>query len=128
MISKKTNYLFNVDKRFHIKEEFVEDNPPPPPKQTERFSKKLTKAFHNLSELLTTCHTLSVGEVESGTGPKDEFDGSAQVYPPCEDNVNGGLVDGLVEGRNGVQVETVESEVLVICEGNNKEGACDTLC
>ena len=61
------------------------------------------------------------GEVESGTRPKDEFDGSAQVYSPCEDDVNDGLVDGLVEGQTGGQVE---SEVMLICDGNNKEAAC----
>ena len=69
-----------------------------------------------------------VGEVESGTGPKDAFDGSAQVSSPCEDNVNGGLVDGLVEGRTGVQVERVESEVVLICERNNMDGVCDMPC
>ena len=37
-------------------------------------------------------------------------------------------VDGRVEGRTGVQVERVESEAVLICEGNNKEGACDMLC
>ena len=68
------------------------------------------------------------GECDSDTRPKDAFDGPAQEKSPCADNVNGGLVDGLVEGRTGVQVERVESEVVVICDGNNKEGACDMLC
>ena len=36
--------------------------------------------------------------------------------------VNGGLVDGLVEGRTGVQVERMENGVVLCCEGNNKEG------
>ena len=69
-----------------------------------------------------------VGEVETGIGPKDAFDGSAQVSSPCEDNVNVGLLDGLVEGRTGVQVERVESEVVLICERNNMDGVCDMLC
>ena len=56
------------------------------------------------------------------------FLGNEMVYSPCEDNVNGGLVSGRVVGRTGVQVERVESEVVLICEGNNKEGACDILC
>ena len=47
---------------------------------------------------------------------------------PCEDDINKGLVDGRVEGRAGVQVERVESEVVLNCEGNNNEGACDMLC
>ena len=40
-------------------------------------------------------------------------------------DINEGLVDGRVEGRIGVHVE---SEVLLKCEGNNNEGACDMLC
>ena len=35
------------------------------------------------------------------------------------------LVDGRVEGRTGVHVE---SEVVLKCEGENNEGACDMLC
>ena len=69
-----------------------------------------------------------VGDVVSATGPKDTFDGSAQGKSPCEDDVSGGMVDGRVEGRTGVQVERVESEVVLNCEGNNNEGACDMLC
>ena len=37
-------------------------------------------------------------------------------------------MDGRVEGRTGVQVERVESEVVLICDGYNWEGACDMLC
>ena len=70
----------------------------------------------------------SAGEVESGTGRKDEFVGSAHVQSLCEDDVNGGLVYGRVVGRTGVQVERVESDVVLICDGNNKEGVCDMLC
>ena len=63
-------------------------------------------------------------DVHSGTGTKDTLDESAQGKTPCEDNVNRGLVDGRVEGRIGVQVERVESEVVLICDGHNREGAC----
>ena len=53
----------------------------------------------------------------------------AQVYSPCEDDVNRGLVGGRVEGRTGVQVErVVESEVVLRCKRNNNDGACDMLC
>ena len=47
---------------------------------------------------------------------------------PCEDNANRGLVDGPVEGRTGVQGERVKSEVVLICDGYNREGTCDMLC
>ena len=40
----------------------------------------------------------------------------------------GGLDDGRTEGRTGVQVERMESRVVVSCEENNKEGACDMPC
>ena len=60
-------------------------------------------------------------------GPKGTFDESAQEKFRCEDDVNRGLVDGRVEGRTGVQVERVESEVVLICDGYNKESACDML-
>ena len=69
-----------------------------------------------------------VSDVVSATGPKDTFDGSAQGQSPCEHGNNKGLVDGRVEGRIGVQVERVESEVVLSCEGNINEGACDLLC
>ena len=69
-----------------------------------------------------------VGDVVSAMGPKDTFDASAQGKSPCEDDLNKGLVDGRSEGRMGVQVERVESEVVLKCEGNNNEGACDMLC
>ena len=51
--------------------------------------------------------------------------GSAQDKTPCEVDINEGLVDGRVEGRTG---EPVESEVVLKCEANNNEGACDMLC
>ena len=57
--------------------------------------------------------------------PKDTFDGSAQGKPPCEVDINEGLVDGRIEGRTGMHVE---SEEVLKCEGNNNEGACDMLC
>ena len=62
-----------------------------------------------------------VGECVSARGAKDTFDGSAQGNSPCEDDINKGLVDGRVEGRAGVHVE---SEVVLKCED---EGACDML-
>ena len=64
-------------------------------------------------------------ECVSARGPKDTFDGSAQDKSPCEVDIIEGLVDGRVEGRTGVHVE---SEVVLKCEGNNNEGACDMLC
>ena len=65
-----------------------------------------------------------MGGCVSARGPKDTFDGSAPDKSPCEVDINEGLVDGRVEGRTGVHVE---SEVVLKCEGNNK-GACDMLC
>ena len=62
-----------------------------------------------------------MGECVSARGAKDTFDGSAQGNSPCEDDINKGLVDGRVEGRAGVHVE---SEVVLKCED---EGACDML-
>ena len=43
----------------------------------------------------------------------------------CEVDINEGMVDGRVEGRIGVHVE---NEVVLKCERNNNEGACDMLC
>ena len=57
--------------------------------------------------------------------PKDTFDGSAQGKSPCEVDSNGVLVDGRIEGRTGVHVE---SGVVLKCEENNNEGACDMMC
>ena len=71
---------------------------------------------------------VSVGDVVSAIGPKDTFDGSAQGKSLREHDNNKGLVDDRVEGWIGVQVERVESEVVLSCEGNNNEGACDMLC
>ena len=62
-----------------------------------------------------------MGEVVSGKGPKYEFDGSAQVSSPCEDDVNGGLDDGRVLGRTGVQVERVEIGVVLPCEETTRK-------
>ena len=61
-----------------------------------------------------------MGEFVSARGPKDTFDGSAQDKSPCEDDISKGQVDGQVEGRTGVHVE---SEVVRKCEGNTNEGA-----
>ena len=66
-----------------------------------------------------------VSECVSAKGPKVTFDGSAQGKGPCEDDSSKGLIDGRVEGRIGVKVE---SEVVLKCEGYHKEGACDMLC
>ena len=44
---------------------------------------------------------------------------------PCEVDIAEGRVDGQVEGRAGAHVE---SEVVLKCEGNNNEGACDMCC
>ena len=67
----------------------------------------------------------SEGECVSARGPKDTFDGSAQDKSPCEVDISENLVDVRVEGRTGVHVE---SEVVLKCEGNNNEGACDMMC
>ena len=64
----------------------------------------------------------TASECVSAIGPKDTFDGSAHGKSPCEDDISEGLVDGRVEVRTGVQVE---SEVVLHCEGYNKESACD---
>ena len=69
-----------------------------------------------------------VGDVVSATGPKDTFEESAQVLSPCEDDISRGLGDGRVEGRTGMQVERVQSEEVLSCEGYHNEGACDMLC
>ena len=66
-------------------------------------------------------HADLASECGSSRGPKDTFDGSSQGVPPCEGNSK----DGRIDGRTGVQVE---SEVVLNCEGNNYEGACDMLC
>ena len=58
-------------------------------------------------------------------GPKDTFDGSEQDKSPYEVDINEGLVGGRIESRTGVHVE---SGVLLKCEGNNNEGACEMLC
>ena len=68
---------------------------------------------------------LGVAECISATGPKDTVDGSAQDKYPYEVDSNECRPDGRVEGRTGVHVE---SEVVLKCEGNNNEGACDVLC
>ena len=57
--------------------------------------------------------------------PKDTLAGSAQDKSPCEVDINESLVDGRVEGRTRVHVE---SEVVLKCEANNNEGSCDMLC
>ena len=64
-------------------------------------------------------------ECVSARRPKDTFDGSAQGKSPCEADINESLVDGRVKGRTGVHVE---SGLVLKCEGNNNEGACDMLC
>ena len=48
-----------------------------------------------------------------------------RVKSPREVDINEGLVDGRVVSRTGVHVE---SEVVLKCEANNNEGACDMLC
>ena len=55
---------------------------------------------------------------------KDTFAGSAQDKSQSEVDINESLVDGWEEGRTGMHVE---SEVVLMCEGNNNEGACDML-
>ena len=54
----------------------------------------------------------------SARGPKDTSDGSVQGKSPCSVDINEGLVNGRVEGRIGVHVE---SEVVLNCESNNNE-------
>ena len=71
------------------------------------------------------CCAEFVSEHVSAKGPDDTFDGSAQGKSPCEVDINEGLVDGRVESRIGVHVE---SEGMLKCEGHNNEGACDMLC
>ena len=67
----------------------------------------------------------SVGECVSATGPQDTVDGSAQSTSPCEVDSSESLLDGRMEGRAGVHVE---SEVVLKCEGNNNERACGMPC
>ena len=55
-----------------------------------------------------------VGEVDSGIRPKVAFNESAQGLPPCEEDIKRGPDDGRLVGRIGVQVERVESEVVLI--------------
>ena len=64
------------------------------------------------------------GKCVSASGPKDTFVGSAQGKSPCEVDSDEGRVGGRIEGRTGVHVER---EVVLKCEGNNNEGACDML-
>ena len=71
----------------------------------------------NTPELKFLPHLTCVGDVVSAIGAKDTFDGSAQGKSPCEDVVNKGLVDKQEEGRIGVQVERLESEVVISSEG-----------
>ena len=52
--------------------------------------------------------------------PKDTFDGSAHGKSPCEVDSNESLVDGRIEGRTGVPVE---SEAVLKCESNNNDCA-----
>ena len=59
-----------------------------------------------------------VGECVSTREPKDTFGGSSQGKSPCEMDGNERLVDGRIENRIGVHVE---SEAVLKCEGNNKE-------
>ena len=80
---------------------------------------------YRVSSSVRSLGSQPVGECVSARGPKDTFDGSAQDKSPCEVDINEGLVDGRVESRTGVHVE---SEVVLKCEGNNNEGACDMLC
>ena len=62
----------------------------------------------------------------SAIGPKDRFDGiGAGVDLHVKMTSVKSLVDGREEGRTG---EHVESEVVLLCEGYNNEGACDMLC
>ena len=75
-----------------------------------------------MSSRLRAC---SVGECVSSSGPKDTFDGSAQGKSPCEVDSNEGLVDGRMESRTGVHVE---SEVVLKCERNTYESECVILC
>ena len=57
---------------------------------------------------------MDVGDVDSDIGPKDTFDASEQVLSPFEDDINRGLDDGRLVGGIGVQLEKVESEVVLI--------------
>ena len=67
------------------------------------------------AKALHISHT--AGECGSARGPKDTFCRSSQGVSPCEGNSK--------DDRIGVQVESV---VVLKCEGNNNEGACDMLC
>ena len=57
---------------------------------------------------------MDVSDVDSDIGPKDTFDESEQVLSSFEDDSNGGLDDGRLVGRIGVQLERVECEVVLI--------------
>ena len=67
----------------------------------------------------------SVGECVSAIGPKDTFDGLGHGESLCEDDTSEGLAESRIGGRIAVHAG---SEVVLKCEGNNNEGACDMLC
>ena len=77
-------------------------------------TKKKKVLFSELFGLIT-CRRVPFSQ-----GPEDTFHGSAQGKSPCQVDVN----EGLVECRTGLHVE---SEVVLKCERNNNEGACDML-
>ena len=87
--------------------------------EEHRFDQYIVVLFSEILGLI------ACGRVRFSQGPKDTFNGSAQDKSLCEVDIAEGRVDSQVEGRTGVHVE---SEVVLTCEGNNNEGACDMLC
>ena len=83
--------------------------------------KNIGLTFLEVSSAVRSLGSYLVGECVSARGQKDTF----ERQNLCEVDINEGLVDGRVEGRTGVHVE---SEVVLKCEGYNKESACDMLC
>ena len=75
---------------------------------------KLKKGKDNKEQCKCTEVSVHVGDVDFGIGPNYTFDESEQISSASEDDISSGLDVGRVEGRIGVQVQRMESEVVLI--------------